>query len=76
VVCAILSGRSKVSSIFRSLRNRIAWLREVTQYLTPGGTRAHVPRLLARLDWTELNTLIEQHFGVQMALRAPHDWSP
>ena len=25
VVCAILSGRSNVSSIFRSIRNRIAW---------------------------------------------------
>jgi len=26
------------------------------------------------LDWAELNTLIEQHFGVQMELRAHHDW--
>ena len=75
VVCAILSGRSKVSSIFRYLRNRIEWLREVTHY--PDArvvSRAHLPRLLARLDWTELNTLIEQHFGVQMELRAHHDW--
>src|SRR5882762_3239649 len=75
VVCAILSGRSKVSSIFRSLRNRIEWLREVTQY--PDArvvSRAHLPRLLARVDWTELNTLTDQHFGVQMELRAHHDW--
>jgi predicted transposase YbfD/YdcC len=75
VVCAILSGRSKVSSIFRYLRNRIGWLREVTHY--PDArvvSRAHLPRLLARLDWAELNTLIAQHFGVQMALRAHHDW--
>jgi len=46
VVCAILSGRSKVSSIFRYLRNRIEWLREVTQY--PDArvvSRAHLPRL-------------------------------
>lgn len=75
VVCAILSGRSKVSSIFRYLRNRIEWLREVTHY--PDArmvSRAHLPRLLARLDWAELNTLIEQHFGVQMELSAHHDW--
>jgi len=75
VVCAILSGRSKVSSIFRYLRNRLEWLREVTHY--PDArvvSRAHLPRLLARLDWAELNTLIEQHFGVQMELSAQHDW--
>ena len=74
VVCAILSGRSKVSSIFRYLRNRIGWLREVTHY--PDArvvSRAHLPRLLARLDWAELNTLIDQHFGVQVELSATHD---
>ena len=32
VVLAILSGRSTVSSIFRYIRNRIEWLREVTQH--------------------------------------------
>ena len=75
VVLAILSGRSKVSSIFRYLRNRVAWLREVTQH--PGArviSRAHLPRLLARLPWAELNTLIEQHFGVQVELRATYNW--
>jgi len=75
VVGAILSGRSKVSSIFRSLRNRMGWLREVTH--DPDArvvSRAHVPRLLARVDWAELHTLIAHHCGVQMALRAHHDW--
>ena len=58
VVCAILSGRSKVSSIFRYLRNRIEWLREVTHSPDAGVvSRAHLPRLLARVDWVELNTL-------------------
>ena len=75
VVFAILSGRSKVSSIFRYLRNRIEWLREVTHSPDAGVvSRAHLPRLLARVDWVELNTLIDQHFGVQMELRAQHDW--
>ncbi len=75
VVCAILSGRSKVSSIFRYLRNRIAWLREVTHHPEAGVvSRAHLPRLLARVDWVELNLLIDQHFGVQVELRAMHDW--
>lgn len=37
-------------------------------------SRAPFPRLLARGNWVELNTLIDQHFGVQVALSAPHDW--
>jgi predicted transposase YbfD/YdcC len=75
VVLAILSGRSKVSSIFRYLRNRLEWLREVTHHPEAGVvSRAHLPRLLARVDWVELNTLIDQHFGVQVELSATHDW--
>ena len=76
VVLAILSGRSKVSSIFRYLRNRIEWLREVTQCPDAGViSRAHLPRFLARLDWVELNRLIDQHFGVQVELSATDDWT-
>ena len=42
VVCAILSGRAKVSSIFRYIRNRIDWLREVTPHPEAGViSRAH-----------------------------------
>src|SRR6266446_9688076 len=75
VVLAILSGRSKVSSIFRYLRNRMEWLRKVTQYPEARVvSRAHLPRLLARLDWLELHTLIDRHFGVQVELRANHAW--
>ena len=75
VVLAILSGRSKVSSIFRYLRNRIEWLREGTHSPDAGVvSRAHLPRLLARVDWVELNTLTDRHFGVQMELRAHHAW--
>ena len=76
VVLAILSGRSKVSSIFRYQRHRIEWLREVTQHPEASViSRAHLPRLLARLDWAELNTLIEQPFGVQVERRATADWT-
>ena len=37
-------------------------------------SRAHVPRLLARMHWTELHTWIETHFGMQVALRGEHGW--
>lgn len=75
VVLAILSGRSKVSSIFRYQRNRIEWLREVTKHPEARViSRAHLPRLLARLSWVELNRLIDQHFGVQVELNETADW--
>lgn len=75
VVLAILSGRAKVSSIFRYNRNRVGWLRELLdQPHAQAVSRAHLPRLLARLDWHELNTLIEQHFGVQLAVCANQEW--
>ena len=35
---------------------------------------APLPRLLAGLDWTELNTLIDQHFGVQVEWSATAAW--
>jgi len=75
VVLAILSGRSKVSSIFRFQRNRIEWLREMTQHPEAKVvSRAHLPRLLARLDWVELNLLIDHYFGVRVELRTTQDW--
>jgi predicted transposase YbfD/YdcC len=75
-VLAILSGRSKVSSIFRYIRNRIEWLREVTHHPEARViSRAHLPRFLARLDWVELNRLMDQHFGIQMELSATEDWT-
>jgi predicted transposase YbfD/YdcC len=75
VVLAILNGRSKASSIFRYIRNRIEWLQEVTQHPEASViSRAHLPRLLARIDWVGLNRLIESHFGVQLELSATQEW--
>ena len=65
VTMAILSGRSKVSSIHRYICNRIEWLREVTKiYNATPISRAHLPRLLEQQDWLELNIIIEEHFGM------------
>src|SRR2546427_9754465 len=58
------------TTLFRS-----EWLREVTHSPDAGlVSRAHFPRLLARVDWVELHTLIDRHCGVQMEWRAHHDW--
>jgi hypothetical protein len=75
VVLAILSGRSRVSSLYRFIRNRLEWLRKVTnQPQAQAISRAHLPRLLARLNWAELNTLIERYFGVRLELSANQEW--
>jgi len=65
VILAIMAGRSRVSAIHRFLHNRLAWLRETTQVAVERGiSRAQLPRLLARVEWEALNTLILAHFGV------------
>ena len=75
VVLAILSGRSRVSSIYRFIGNRLEWLREITgQVQAEAISRAHLPRLLARLDWAELNALIETHFEVQLERNDNQEW--
>jgi hypothetical protein len=56
VVFAILVGRSNVSGIHRYMTNKIEWLRETTGFkaATPI-SRAHLPRMLASLDWPMLS---------------------
>lgn len=75
VVLAIMVGRSRVSAIHRFMRNRLAWLRECTHVAaTRCISRAHLPRLLARVDWTALNVLVFTHFGVQLEASAEGEW--
>ncbi len=74
-VLATLVGRSNVSGIHRFIRNRISWLREVTGYENADLiSRAHLPRLLNRLDWDTLNNLIEQHFGICIERDENKEW--
>lgn len=75
VILAIMAGRARVSAIHRFLRNRFAWLCEITQApVARCLSRAHLPRLLARVDWAALNTLSVAHFGVQVESPAADEW--
>jgi predicted transposase YbfD/YdcC len=75
VVLAIMVGRSRVSAIHRFLCNRFAWLRATTQVAGARCiSRAHLPRLLARVDWEALNTLILTHLGVRLESGAEGEW--
>jgi len=75
VVLAILVGRSRVSSIFRYIRNKIEWLREITEIDNAMPiSRAHLPRLLDSLDWMELNSLIAKYFGIHLERINNQEW--
>jgi predicted transposase YbfD/YdcC len=75
VVFATLVNRSKVSSIHRYMTNKIDWLREIT-----GGhdakvvSRAHLPRMLAKLDWVELSVVINVCYGEKIAALIQNKW--
>jgi predicted transposase YbfD/YdcC len=74
-VLATLVGRQKLSSIHRFIRNRLDWLHELTHI--PKGrpiSRAHLPRLLARLDWSALDQLIEGCFEVRIQSPDGQTW--
>lgn len=76
VILAIMVGRSRVSAIHRFLHNRFEWLRDTTH--TAGArciSRAHLPRLLAQVEWDALNALIFVHFGVRLESPAEGEWS-
>jgi len=75
VLLALMAGRARVSAIHPFLRNRFVWLRELTHApVTRCLSRAHLPRLLARVDWAALNTLSLAHFGVEVESSAAGEW--
>jgi predicted transposase YbfD/YdcC len=76
VAIAIMCGRASVSGIFRFIGNRLDWLGELTGFLDAKAiSRAHLPRILAQLDWSSLNPIIEAHFGIQVEHKAAHEWT-
>jgi predicted transposase YbfD/YdcC len=75
VILAIMVGRSRVSAIHRFLRNRFGWLRDTTHASVERCiSRAHLPRLLARVEWAALNALIFAHFGVRLESPEEGEW--
>jgi predicted transposase YbfD/YdcC len=75
IVLAVIAGRAKMSSIQRFIANRIPWLRRISQM--PDGkpiSRAHLPRLVAWVDWEALNQITQIHFGVRIELQENGDW--
>ena len=76
VAIAIMAGRATTSRIFRFIRNRIDWLAQITGILDAKPiSRAHLPRLLAQVDWYTLNPLVEDHFGFGLELNESQEWT-
>jgi predicted transposase YbfD/YdcC len=75
-VLATLVGRQKLSGIHRFIANRVDWLGELTQIEAAKPiSRAHLPRLLDRLDWPVLNGLVERCFGVRVECDGAQQWA-
>ena len=56
------------------MTNKIKWLRKVTGIKDAMPiSRAHLPRMLAQLNWDDLNVLISGCFGVQIRLSAENE---
>ena len=76
VSLAILTGRSSVSIIQRYIQNKIDWLRDITQQPQARPlSRAQLPRILAVVDWFELNTAVDSQFGVRLEKNAQGEWT-
>jgi len=75
VVFAILVNRSKVSSIHRYMENKIQWLREITGiHDATVISRAHLPRMLAKLDWVALSVIINECYGEEIKTLIEDEW--
>lgn len=67
VVLAIMSGRAYASSIHRFIKNKLRWLRRVLGYRAAQlVSRAQLPRILAGVDWSALNEMVEAQFGIRI----------
>ena len=67
VCLAIMTGRSKPSSIYRYLRNRFSWLRRATDFRAKTNiSLAQLYRFLEKVSWEEINELIYEHFQFEV----------
>ena len=76
VVIAIMKGNSILSSIHRYIKRNLALLRKITKQskATPI-SRSHLPRFLAKLDWIDLNKMIELHFNIRIDEDVRDKWN-
>jgi predicted transposase YbfD/YdcC len=74
-VLAIMVGLSTVSGIHRFLKNKWFWLQEITQKSIKNCiSRAHLPRLLDRVDWESLNQIIFEHLEIHVTRGSAGEW--
>jgi len=64
-----------MSGIHRYMKNKLPWLRKVTGITEATViSRSHLPRMLAGLDWVELNVIINDCFGAKIQLAIENEW--
>ena len=69
VILAILSDRSTMSGIHRFIKNKIEWLKDILDRpLAYPVSRAQLPRIIAAVEFEELNKHVEKFFGANIEL--------
>ena len=67
VIFAILEGKSSTSSLQRYIKDKITWLKKITEIEDASPiSRAHLPRLLDKINWDDLDKLVMTHFNVHL----------
>ena len=73
VLLALMHCRTSLSSIHRFLKNRREQLQSLFQKEdSPSISRAHLPRILSKVDWLFVSHLTQRHFG--FALSITQEW--
>ena len=75
IIIAMMKGKSTLSSIHRYIKRNLTLLKKITgkddaQHIS----RAHLPRLLAKLNWNTVNGIIERHFGIRINIDLKKKW--
>jgi len=75
VMLAMLKGQSTLSSIHRYIKRNLAMLQKITDKVNAKHiSRAHLPRFLGKLNWNEVNDIIERHFAIRVDLDLKKKW--
>ena len=75
VLCSLLSGKQRISSIQRYLKNKHKFLCQATRFKAEKViSDVQLRRVLSRLDWSLFNDFMEDYFGISVSELADNEW--
>lgn len=74
-MCSLLSGKQRISSIQRYLKNKHKFLCQATGFKAEKViSDVQLRRVLSRLDWSLFNDFMEEYFGISVSELADNEW--